>query len=157
MDKKDFKELLAEQTQEIDAKFDAQSKTFDNKFCNQAGSFDAKFNKYTKEIDQKLDRQTKEIDRKLDGQTKELERHQKMLLEEFDSRLTIVAEIQGEHTHTLHDHTQKIDALMEMVSMNTDQLEFIKSMLKRKVDADEYEKLERRVSFLEKKVRVSGI
>lgn len=110
-----------------------------------------------KDVKELLALQTKEIDRKLNSQTKELERHQKMLLEEFDSRLTIVAEIQVEHSRTLHDHTQKIDALMEMVSMNTDQLEFIKSMLKRKVDADEYEKLERRVSFLEKKVRLSSI
>jgi len=131
MEKRDFKELLDDQTkvfdQKIDAKLNAQSKVFDQK-----------------------------IDARFEEQTKEIKRHQKMLLEEFDSRLTIVAEVQSEHTQKHNDHMQKIDALMEMVSMNTDQLEFIKGMLKRKVDVDEHELLVKRVSLLEKKLRVSG-
>ena len=98
----------------------------------------------TKSIDVKLDKQTKSIDAKLDKQTEEITRHQQMLLKEFDSRLKVV-------TKVVIDHTQKLDALIEMVAMNTESLDFIKSMLKRKVDLDEYEKLERRVSMLEKK------
>lgn len=93
----------------------------------------------------------------LKEQTDEIKRHQKMLLEEFNSRLKVVAEVQVGDTKKLIDHTKKLDALMEMVALNTEQLDLIKSMLKRKVDLEEYEKLEKRVSFLEKKLRITGI
>lgn len=92
----------------------------------------------------------KEFEKLLKSQTEEIKRHQKMLLEEFDSRLKVVAEVQV-------DHTEKLDAIFEMVAFNTEQLEFIKGMLKRKVDFEEYEKLEKRVSVLEKKLRTSGV
>ncbi|HLB95826.1 MAG TPA: hypothetical protein VJK26_02910 [Patescibacteria group bacterium] len=94
--------------------------------------------------------ETKELKKIINDQTQEIQRHQKMLLEEFQSRLKVVAEVQVEHT-------KKFDALFEMVAMNTETLEFIKGMLKRKVDLEEYEKLEKRVSLLEKKMRMSGI
>lgn len=94
-----------------------------------------------------------QIEKRLDNQTKELieatERHERVMLEEFEHRLSVAAEV-------VDDHTQKLNALMEMVAMNTETLEFIKSMLKRKVDIDEYERLEKRVSILEKKLRASG-
>ena len=111
-------------------------------------------NTQTKEIDARFEKQAntieKQIDAKLEEQTKEIERHQKMLLEEFDGRLKVVTEV-------VVDYTRKIDALMEMVAMNTETLEFIKSMLKRKVDLDEYERLEKRVSSLEKKFHLSKV
>jgi hypothetical protein len=106
-----------------------------------------------KEIKQLLDAQTKAIDTKLDKQTKylieETERHERVILEEFEHRLSVVAEM-------VVDHTEKLNAIMEIGAMNTETLEFIKSMLKRRVDIDEYEKLEKRVSVLEKKLRLSG-
>jgi len=91
--------------------------------------------------------ETKELKKIINDQTQEIQRHQKMLLEEFQSRLKVVAEVQVEHT-------KKFDALFEMVAMNTETLEFIKGMLKRKVDLEEYEKLEKRVSLLEKKITI---
>lgn len=99
----------------------------------------------------------KELQTLLNDQTKELERHQKMLLEEFDSRLKIVAEVQVEHTKKFEIIARKLDAIMEMTAMSTEQIELIKSMLKRKVDLEEYEKLEKRVSVLEKKLHLSGV
>ena len=128
MDEKTVKNLL-----------DVQTKTIDDKLAVQ-----------TKHIDGKLATQTKDIEGKIAAQTKEMQRHQQMLLEEFDSRLKVVAEVQI-------DHTKKFDALFEMVALNTEQLEMIKGMLKRKVDFEEYEKLEKRVSTLEKKLRISGM
>lgn len=83
-------------------------------------------------------------------QTDEIQRHQKMLLEEFSGRLKVIAEVQT-------DHTRKIDAVMEMVAMNTEQIDLIKSMLKRRVDIDEFENLEKRVIGSEKKLRTAGI
>jgi len=132
LDKNDIQQLLNTQTKEIDARFEKQANTIE------------------KQIDAKLENQKKQIDAKLEEQTKEIERHQKMLLEEFDGRLKVVTEV-------VVDYTRKIDALMEMVAMNTETLEFIKSMLKRKVDLDEYERLEKRVSSLEKKFHLSKV
>jgi len=77
-------------------------------------------------------------------QTEEINRHSSMLLEEFQSQLKIVAEVQLEHS-------RKLDALLEMVAKNTENIEMIKSMLRRKVDIEEFEALEKRVMILEKK------
>lgn len=111
------------------------------------------------------------LDVKMTEHKEETKRHQKILLEEFDSRLKVVAEGHldlvrhiEDHSRILEDHSRKLQALMEMVAMNTEAiamntetLEFIKGMLKRKVDLEEYERLEKRVFILEKKLRVSGV
>jgi len=81
----------------------------------------------------------------LKEQTEEINRHSSMLLEEFQSQLKIVAEVQVEHS-------RKLDALIEMVANNTENIEMIKSMLRRKVDIEEFEALEKRVMILEKKL-----
>jgi len=78
-------------------------------------------------------------------QTEEINRHSSMLLEEFQSQLKIVSEVQVEHS-------RKLDALLEMVAKNTENIEVIKSMLRRKVDIEEFEALEKRVMLLEKKL-----
>ncbi len=93
----------------------------------------------------------------LKEQTDEIQRHQKMLLEVFDHRLGIVAEVQTEHSKKFFEVTKKLDAVIEMVAFNSEQIEMIKNMLKRKVDLDEYEKLEKRVGLLEKKLHTAGI
>ncbi|MBM3710545.1 MAG: hypothetical protein FJW61_09015 [Actinobacteria bacterium] len=81
----------------------------------------------------------------LKEQTEEINRHSSILLEEFQSQLKIVAEVQVEHS-------RKLDALIEMVANNTENIEMIKSMLRRKVDIEEFEALEKRVMILEKKL-----
>ena len=103
-----------------------------------------------KEIKQLLDAQTKEL-------VKETERHERVILEEFEHRLTVVAEVQVEHTKKFTSIERKLDAVMEMTALNTENIEMMKGMLKRKVDLDEYEKLEKRVGVLEKKLHLSGV
>lgn len=93
----------------------------------------------------------------LNVQTDEIKRHQKMLLEEFQSRLKVVAEVQVGHTEKFKEISKKLDAIMEMTALNTENIETIKGMLKRKVDFEEFEKLEKRVSLLEKKLRMTNI
>jgi translation initiation factor 2 alpha subunit (eIF-2alpha) len=115
----------------------------------------------------------KDFKKLLNDQTEEIKRHGKMLLEEFQSQLKVVAEVQVEqgkklddhtrklddhtlklddHTLKLDDHTLKLDALLEMVANNSENIELIKNMLKRKVDIDEFEALTKRVMVLEKKL-----
>lgn len=94
----------------------------------------------------------KEFKKLLAGQTEEINRHSSMLLEEFQSQLKIVAEVQIEQGKKLDNHTHKLDSILEMVANNTENIEMIKSMLKRKVDVEEFEALTRRVIALEKKL-----
>ena len=87
----------------------------------------------------------KDFKKLLKEQTEEIKRHEKVLLEEFQTQLKVVSEVQLEHS-------RKLDALLEMVANNTENIELIKSMLRRKVDIDEFEALEKRVMLLEKKI-----
>lgn len=71
------------------------------------------------------------------------------LLEEFNSKFELVAE----QTSQIPQMNKKIDGLAEdMETIKTD-LEFIKTILKRKVDVDEFSALERRVISLESRSR----
>lgn len=93
-----------------------------------------------------------EFQKLLEDQTEEIKRHEKILLEDFQSQLKVIAEVQIEQGKKLDDHSRKLDALLEMVANNTENIEFIKSMLKRKVDIEEFEALTKRVMLLEKKI-----
>ena len=87
----------------------------------------------------------KDFKRLLTEQTEEIKRHEKMLLEEFEHQLAVVAEVQI-------SHSRKLDGLLEMVANNTENIEIIKSMIKRRVDIEEFEALTKRVMVLEKKL-----
>jgi hypothetical protein len=76
------------------------------------------------------------------------------LVEGLRSDFRVVAEV-------VTSHNDKLDAVMEMVAQNTEDiaimktdLSFIKQNLKRKVDIDEFEVLEKRVLFLENKLKI---
>lgn len=72
-----------------------------------------------------------------------------VLLEDFNSKFDLVAE----QTSQIPQMNKKIDSLVEdMETVKTD-LEFIKTILKRKVDVDEFSALERRVIALESRLR----
>ncbi len=90
----------------------------------------------------------KDFKRLLTEQTEEIKRHEKMLLEEFEHQLAVVAEVQI-------SHSRKLDGLLEMVANNTENIEIIKSMIKRRVDIEEFEALTKRVMVLEKKLLFS--
>lgn len=98
-----------------------------------------------KEFNEILDKRFKEQNKEL---TSAIERQSKMMLEEFEHRFSIVAEVQV-------DHTQKLNAIIEMTVLNTENIEMMKNMLKWKVDFEEYEILVKRVSNLEKKLRLT--
>lgn len=116
------------------------------------------------ELQKILNQQTKELKQDYNQQTKELKkdygRQGKFLLEEFDKKTRIIAEVQVEHTkkfdehgRKLDEHGRKLDAIMEMVAKNTVDIDIIKGMLRKKVDMEEFETLEKRVSLLERKLR----
>ena len=96
----------------------------------------------------------------LKEQTEEIERHIDVLKEDFDQKLGLVAE-------SVSGIQEQLIAIKEMVVKNTEDLEImkgdmmvvksdtqtIKQGLKRKVDLEEFETLERRVAVLESKNR----
>lgn len=127
MDEKKFREILSEQNKEI-------GKTFD-------GKLKEGFDNYTNKVEKKLKQQTQEL-------KQDYTRQGKFLLEQFQHRLSIVAEVQT-------DHSKKLDAILEMVAKNTEDIDIMKGMLRRKVDVEEFEALERRVGLLEKKLRLA--
>ena len=87
----------------------------------------------------------------LEGQREEYQRHLGALVEGFESQVKILAE-------SVSSIQEQLIAIREMTGRNVENIEiikadiqFIKQALKRKVDIEEFENLEKRVLFLEKK------
>jgi len=88
----------------------------------------------------------------LEEQRKEYQDYLSVVTEKFESQVGLVAE-------SISDVQKQLIAIREMVAKNSKNIEiikmdiqFIKQELKRKVDSDEFESLEKRVMFLEKKL-----
>ncbi len=79
----------------------------------------------------------------LDSHTKTLELHTEIL----DSHSKIL----DSHGKTLESHTEMIGSMKMDVEIIKTDIAFIKGGLKRKVDADEFSVLEKRVALLEKR------
>lgn len=153
LDKNDFAQLdlrLNRQTKKIEESLDGHTKHIEERLAVHTKHIEERLAVHTNQIEKRLDGHTAKIEIRLDEQSEETKRHQQMLLEEYQGRLKPVIEV-------LSDHTTKLEALFEMVAMNTETLDIIKGMLKRKVDAEEFERLEKRVLVLENKLRASGV
>lgn len=81
----------------------------------------------------------------------DIKRHFGVLKEDLDQKIGLIAEQHGSIMTKLDSHSEMIASMkedMEIVKIN---VELIKNSLKRKVDIDEFETLERRVGVLEAK------
>ena len=81
-----------------------------------------------------------------------------VMIEHVDSNVGLIAEQYGDIKKTLDGHTEILDSHTEMIgSIKMDievikeDITFIKGGLKRKIDAEEFSVLERRVALLEKR------
>jgi len=81
-----------------------------------------------------------------------------VLIEHVDNKVSLVAEQYGDIKKTLDNHTKILDSHTEMIGSIKMDIEvikadvaFVKGGLKKKVDADEFSALERRVALLEKR------
>jgi len=95
----------------------------------------------------------KELKKILDSQRKEYQQYNKVLIEDFDSKIKVLGE-------GILGIQEQLNNIREMVAKNTEDIEiikmdisFIKNALKQKADKDELEALEKRVLFLEKKLK----
>ena len=81
-----------------------------------------------------------------------------VLIEHVDDRVSLIAEQHGDikkildnHTEILDSHTEMIGSIKMDIEVIKEDITFIKGGLKRKVDAEEFLVLERRVALLEKR------
>jgi hypothetical protein len=91
-----------------------------------------------------------------DKHTEEIKRHIDVLKEHFDDKVEIIAEQYGDIQNKLQGLEKTQNAQTEMIgnlavdlTIVKEDVEFIKTSLKKKVDVDEFSMLERRVSRLE--------
>ena len=78
-------------------------------------------------------------------------RHFGVLIEAVNDNVALLAEQQGDIKKTLNSHTEMIGRLAVNLEIVKEDVEFIKSGLKRKVDVEEFSALEKRVAVLEKR------
>lgn len=85
----------------------------------------------------------------LKEQREEFQRYIKILKEDWDSKFKIIGEWQKFNQPKLN----KIDSIEERIGRMEDDIRIIKTSLKRKVDYEEFETLEKRVVVLENKLK----
>jgi len=107
------------------------------------------------ELTKYLDKKFKDTNARIDQQRQEYQRYLGALVEDFNSKLKLMAE---SLSAMIGKNAEMIAKNSEMIAKNSEDLEvikmdtgIIKSGLKRKVDIEEFETLEKRVRLLEKK------
>ncbi len=102
------------------------------------------------------------LEKILETQRKEYQGYLGVLGEQFESQVKLVAESLSDIQKQLIVIRETIAANREMIAKNAENIEiiksdiqFIKQELKQKTDIDEFRTLEKRVMFLEKKLRAN--
>jgi len=101
-----------------------------------------------------------DIKNTLDEHTEILDSHTEMIgsmktdIKIIKDNLDEHTRILGEHTRMLGEHTEMIGSMKTDIEIIKTNIEFIKNSLKRKVDLEEFETLEKRVRLLESRIKV---
>ncbi len=150
INKKELKNILSDQEKKYEKFAEKQTKEYKELLKEQEKKYQNYIGALKEDFDAKVEaigEQYADIKKKLDSHTKKLDSHTKKL----DS-----------HTKKLDSHTKKLDSHAEMIaSMQEDitimksDIGFVKKSLKRKVDVDEFENLEKRVTKLETKIKTT--
>jgi len=93
----------------------------------------------------------KDIEKSVGESEERVRRHFDVVKEDFDSKVALIGEQHDSIIKKLDSHTEMIGAMKEDIEVTKINVEFIKSSLKKKVDLEEFESLESRVSLLEAK------
>lgn len=89
----------------------------------------------------------------LKEQEERIKRHIDVLKEDFDSKVVLLIEQYNSIKERLDSHSEMIASIKEDIEIMKVDVAFIKNSLKKKVDIEEFEALERRVAILEAKSR----
>jgi chromosome segregation ATPase len=156
--------LLKEQTKEIARSTDASMK---EQAVEIARSTDARLKEQTKEIarnmgalSEEFQSRTSAIAEQFSGLNEKINLNTEMIgtlmvdMTEVKEKVDILTEDMTEVKETLNKHSGKLDSLSSDVSVMKDNIEIIKTDVKKKVDHEEFSMLERRVSYIESKIKV---
>jgi flagellar capping protein FliD len=93
-----------------------------------------------------VEKQRVQFERFVEKERHEYQHYMGVLKEDFESKVQLV----GEQYHNL---TEMVGSMMEDVQIIKSDVQFLKGALKKKVDYEEFETLEKRVALLEAKVK----
>lgn len=89
----------------------------------------------------------------LNGQRQEFQHFMGIMKEDIESKMQLIGEQYAGVDAKLGSHTEMIASVAEDIHIIKSDIHFIKGELKKKVDYEEFESLEKRVAVLEAKVR----
>jgi len=98
-----------------------------------------------------LEKHKKDTEAKIEIKIDEMKRYFDVVREDFDSKVKLITEQYDSIRETLDSHTEMIVSMKEDIEIMKIDIAFIKAGLKKKVDLEEFEALERRVAILEAK------
>ncbi|MDI6602939.1 MAG: hypothetical protein QME57_02340 [Patescibacteria group bacterium] len=87
-----------------------------------------------------------------DEKFEEIKRYFDIVKEDFDSKVKLIAEQYDSIIEKLDIHEAKLVSIEKNIEIMKVDISFIKNSLKKKVDIEEFEALERRVAILEAKL-----
>lgn len=100
-----------------------------------------------------LKEHTEEIKRHNEELKEDLKKHVDVLKEDFDSKVQLISEQYNSIIKKLYSHDEKFALIEKNIEIIKVDIAFIKNGLKKKVDLEEFEALEKRVVLLEAKTR----
>ncbi|MEK7581892.1 MAG: hypothetical protein AAB488_00995 [Patescibacteria group bacterium] len=105
-------------------------------------------------------KRTSNKNNKEEDRTTEIKRYLGAMHEDYSSKLDVVIEHFGGINEKLDSHTRILDSYTEMIGKTAENIEiiknnieFLKGGIKKKVDYDEFQALEKRMSLLESKMK----
>jgi len=101
--------------------------------------------------EKKLKRILKEHQKHSDAKFNELKRYFGVAREDFDSKVKLIAEQYDTIIEKLDFHEARLVSIEKNIEIMKVDISFIKNGLKKKVDVEEFEALERRIAILEAK------
>jgi len=132
-----------------------------NGLCEESILSDGIHRRCAMEIDEKtlksiMNEQREEYQRYLGVLKEDSDAKFQLLAEQYRSineKLASHSEKLASHSEMLSSHSEKLDALADDIAIMKQDVHFLKGALKKKVDYDEFEALEKRVLSLESKMR----
>ena len=99
-----------------------------------------------------LEDQENRIGARIQTFTEEIKGYIGVLVEDFDKKIELIAEQHKSIMEVLREHTRQIEEIKTQIMEMNIRLGHIEDQLRRKVDYEDFEKLEKRVALLETRV-----
>lgn len=104
------------------------------------------------DIKKLLEEQSEKIEKRVDGFKEEIKGYIGVLIEDFDKKIELIAEQHKSIMEVLREHTRQIGEIKVQIMQMNIRLGHIEDQFRRKIDYEDFEKLEKRVALLETRV-----